>query len=92
MPGSSGPSLAKRPHLESGNEAYPSDSVNTLSDNSKPQLASSVRSHKLWCQARALLAPVSLATKMSASRLIHFFSSHPSAFGFRSSILWITSP
>ena len=24
VPGSSGPSLAKRPHLESGNEAYPS--------------------------------------------------------------------
>ena len=52
-------------------------SVNTLSDNSKPQLAPSIRSHELWCQARALLAPVSLATKMSASELIHYFSSHP---------------
>ena len=37
--------------------------VSTLSDNSKPQLAPSIRSHKLWCQARALLAPMSLATK-----------------------------
>ena len=42
-------------------------SVSTLSDNSKPQLAPRIRTHKLWCQARALLAPVSLATKMSAS-------------------------
>ena len=39
-------------------------SVSTLSDNSKPQLASSIRSCTLWFQARALLAPVSLATKM----------------------------
>ena len=37
-------------------------SVSTLSDNSKPQLAPSIHTHKLWCQARALL-PVSLATK-----------------------------
>ena len=40
-----------------------------------------------WCQARALLAPVSLATKMSASKLIHYFSSHPAAFGF-----WASTP
>ena len=60
-------------------------SVSTLSDNSKPQLAPSIRSHKLWCQARALLAPVSLATKMSASKFIHYFSSHPAAFRFQSS-------
>ena len=33
----------------------------------------------------ALLAPVSLATKMLASKLIHYFSSHPSAFGFQAS-------
>ena len=44
--------------------------VCTLSDNSKPQFAPSIRTHKLWCQARAHLAPVSLATKMSASKLI----------------------
>ena len=41
-------------------------SVSTLTDNSKPQLAPSIRTHKLWCQARALFGPVSLATKMSA--------------------------
>ena len=57
-------------------------SVNTLSDNSKLQLASSIRSCRLWCQARALLAPVPLATKMSAPKLICYFSSHPAAFGF----------
>ena len=45
-------------------------SVSTLSDNSKLQLAPSICTHKLWCQARALLAPVSLATKMSTSKLI----------------------
>ena len=32
--------------------------VSNISDTSKPQLALSIRSHKLWCQARALLAPV----------------------------------
>ena len=42
-------------------------SVSTLSDNSKLQLAPSIRSCILWCQARALLPPVPLATKMSAS-------------------------
>ena len=60
-------------------------SVSTLSDNSKPQLAPSIHTCKLWCQAKALLAPVSLATKMSASKLIHYFSSHPAAFAFRAS-------
>ena len=62
--------------------------VSTLSNNSKLQLASSICTQKLWCQARALLAPVSLATKISASKLICYFSSHPAAFGFRAS----TSP
>ena len=59
--------------------------VSTLSDNSKLHLALFIHSCKLWCQARALLAPVSLATKMSASKLIHYFSSHPAAFGFQAS-------
>ena len=59
--------------------------VSTLSDNSKLQLAPSIKSHKLWCQARALLAPVPLTTKMSASKLICYFSSHPPAFRFQSS-------
>ena len=58
--------------------------VSTLSDNSKLQLATSIRSRKLWCQARALLAPMPLATKMSASKLICYFSSYPAAFGFQS--------
>ena len=57
-------------------------SVSTLCDNSKLPLAPSIQTHKMWCQARALLAPVSLATKMSTSKLIHYFSSHPAAFGF----------
>ena len=61
-------------------------SVSTLSDNSKLQLTPSIRSHKLWCQARALLAPVPLAAKMSASKLINYFSSYPAAFRFWSSI------
>ena len=61
--------------------------VSTLSDNSKLRLAPSIHTHKLWCQARALLAPVSLATKMSTSKLIHYFSSHPAAFGF-----WASTP
>ena len=55
--------------------------VSTLSDNCKPWLAPSIRCCKLWCQARALLAPVPLATKMSASKLIHYFSRHSAAFG-----------
>ena len=61
--------------------------VSTLSDNSKLQLAPSICTCKLWCQARALLAPVSLATKMSASELIGYFSSHPASFGFWASTL-----
>ena len=62
-------------------------SVSSLSDNSKPQLDPSIYTCKLWCQASALLAPVSLATKMSASKLIHYFSSHPAALGF-----WASTP
>ena len=61
--------------------------VSTLSDNSEPQLAPSIHTCQLWCQARALLAHVCLATKMSASKLIHYFSSHPAAFGF-----WASTP
>ena len=63
-------------------------SVSTLSGNSKLQLAPSICTNKLQCQARALFAPVSLGTKMSASKLICYFSSHPAAFGFQAS----TSP
>ena len=42
--------------------------VSTISDTSKLQLVPSIRSHKLWCQDRVLLAPVPLAIKMSASK------------------------
>ena len=61
--------------------------VSILSDNSKLQLAPTIQTCKLWCQARALLAPVSLATKMLASKLIYYFSNHPAAFGF-----WASTP
>ena len=40
-------------------------SFSTISDTSQLQLAPSIRSYKLWWQARILLAPVPLATKMS---------------------------
>ena len=60
--------------------------VSTLSDNSKLQRAPSIHTHKVWCQARTLLASVSLATKMSASQLICYISSHPAAFGFWASM------
>ena len=63
-------------------------SVSTLSDNSKLQLAPNIWTCKLWCQSRALLAPVSLATKMLASKLIWYFSSHPTAFAVRASTPW----
>ena len=56
-------------------------------DTPKLQFAPSIRSHKLWCQARVLLEPVPLATKMSASKLICYFSSHPAAFQ-----LWSSTP
>ena len=38
------------------------------------QLAPSIKSCKLWCQAGALLWPVPQAGKMSASKLIYYFS------------------
>ena len=44
--------------------------VYIVSFTSKSKLTPSIRSHKLWCQARAFLFPVSLATKMSASKLL----------------------
>ena len=41
--------------------------VNTISDNSRPQLAPSVKSQKLLCQARALLLPIPQVGKIPAS-------------------------
>ena len=58
-------------------------SVSTISDTSKPQLAPSIQSDKM-CQARVRLFHLSVAGKMSASKLIQYFSSHPAAFGFQS--------
>ena len=57
-------------------------SISTISDNSKLHLAPRFRSCTWWCQGRALFAPVPLAIKISASKVTHYFSSHPSAFGF----------
>ena len=48
-------------------------SVSTISYTSKLQLAPSIRSCQLWCQARSLLAPGPLAIQMSASKLIFTF-------------------
>ena len=62
-------------------------SVKTVSDTFKIQLAPSIRPQKLWCKARALLSPVSLATMMSASKLIQYFSNHPQAFRY-----WFSTP
>ena len=45
----------------------------------------SIKSHKAGCQTRALLLLVVQAGKMSASKLIHYFSCHPTAFGFLAS-------
>ena len=59
--------------------------LSTISDTFKLQLTPSIRSCKLWCQARVLLVPLPLATKMSVSKLICYFSSYPAAFGFWSS-------
>ena len=59
----------------------------TISDNSKLQLASSINSCCLLYHARTLLLPVPLVGKISASKLICHFSSHPAAFGF-----WVSSP
>ena len=61
--------------------------VSTVSDTSKLQFVPSIRPQNKWCQAMALLSLVSLATKMSVSKLIYYFSSHPAAFWF-----WSLSP
>ena len=45
----------------------------TLADTSRLQLALSIISCKLWCQARTLHFPVLGAGQMSISKLIHYF-------------------
>ena len=47
--------------------------VNTTSDNSKLQLAPSIKSLKLWCQARVLLLTALEVSKMWTSKLICYF-------------------
>ena len=48
---------------------------NTISASSKQEVAPGIKSHNLWCQARILHLPVSLVSKMSASK-------HSATFGF----------
>ena len=59
-------------------------SVNTVSNNSSLQLASNLTNY--GSRLRALLFPVLQAGKMSASRLIHYISDEPMAFGFWASL------
>ena len=61
--------------------------VCTITDISRLQLVPCNKSHKLWYQARALVLHVLEGGKVSASKLIHCFSSHTAAFGF-----WATLP
>ena len=58
------------------------NSVSTVSDASRLQLAPSIKWHKTWYQARALHLPVPQAGKMLTSKLIHYSSSHPATLGF----------
>ena len=59
--------------------------VSTVSDTSRPQLVSSIKFHKLWCKAKALLLPVLQAGKMLTSKWICYLPSHPGAFGSQAS-------
>ena len=61
-------------------------SVSVVFDTSRLQLAPNITSHKVCCQARALLLPVPMAVKMSSSKLIHFFFGHWAAFVFGASL------
>ena len=60
-------------------------SVRIISGNSSLQLAPRIKPHELWCQAMVLILSVPLSRKMSVCKLIHYFSSHPEAFGFQAS-------
>ena len=51
------------------------------------QLTPGITSFKILCQARVLFLPVPKARKMSASKLICYFSSHLATFG-----LWASLP
>ena len=54
--------------------------LSIISHNSRLQLASSIKSDKLWCQTRALLYLYQRQVKCEPLTLIHYFSSHPAAF------------
>ena len=54
------------------------------------QLAPSIKYLKLWCYCKALILPVLLVGRMSASWVIHNFTSLPTAFGFWASLCQIT--
>ena len=58
-----------------------------VSNHSKLQLAPSTNLCKLLCQAKALLLLKAQEGKMSASKLIYYFSIHPAAFRFQASLL-----
>ena len=55
--------------------------VSAIPYTSGSQLGPSIQSHKIWCQDRALLLPVPHSGEVLASKLNHYFSSHPAAFG-----------
>ena len=57
-------------------------SVSIISDNSRLMLAPSIKPHKLWCQARALLYLYHKWVTCNPHKLIHYFSSKPARFGF----------
>ena len=56
-------------------------------DNLTLQLVHGIKSHNLCCCTHILPLSVSLVGEMSASKLIHYFPSHPAAFMF-----WASSP
>ena len=60
--------------------------VSTYSDNSRLQLAPSIKCLTLWCQATSLLLPVPQVGNMTASRQIPHFCSHPAAFVFQATL------
>ena len=56
--------------------------ISNLFDSSKLQSVPSIKFCKLRCQVRALIIPLALAGRMLASKLFHYFSSHPVTLGF----------
>ena len=46
-------------------------------------IAPRIKSHKLWCQTRALFHLYCRQERSQSFKLIHYLSSHPAAFGFQ---------